>query len=656
MDTKQWLNHLLPCPKELSIDDSIEIEIAHLTIETVGDVTPQVEQAAAELHDLLPQPDETDLPSRDSTFTITLGTPDSQGRLGSVSIDVDFLRACPNAEQAYLIQPVDRGGLAIAALDGRGLYYGASTLRQLLNVSRSAERILVPLLHVRDWPDLSERGLWNFPDEQNWIPWMADMKLNFGKMVATQLAPIQRGQPNSATIDRDLMLESRRRGFNYSPFILHLNFLHGYGLYQAYPELAGRGDSALTGRYFAHKEGNQHRAPCASQPVLVDILREWMESIAAQDGLDISCWLSERPGQCACEACTAEGQFVLEARAFVRAWERARQTYPDLEIRIFLSTTTLERDWRVLAELPPEVKIERACAMGLERVTHTPRDLFANPLYDRYARQGRWIASYDVPVAVNGDVDTPEFKLPQRRPPRARLRKQMHERDYQGAYGMIAWAHFARETDGFNIAALAEWSWNRHGRTTRQLAVAWATRIGLQNPEVFADWSEIIGPIAFDVYDSDFPVAYSQNRMIELVHQRQRPYLGEGLFRYYATPEAFSEKRARLAQAAQHTVDLPEVYALETTILSSYIDLAENIWHIADWVAIKELADVEEQQVLGEYVTALKASGARNTDAIRAWRLHLGPEPWHQRVYDAIGGTERTVHEIARFVEERYAY
>ncbi len=106
MNAEQWLNHLLPCPKELSIDDSIEIDPSHLVIETLGDANPLVEQAATELHDLLPQPDETDHPSRDSTFTIMLGTPDSQGRLGSVSIDVDFLRACPNAEQAYLIQPV----------------------------------------------------------------------------------------------------------------------------------------------------------------------------------------------------------------------------------------------------------------------------------------------------------------------------------------------------------------------------------------------------------------------------------------------------------------------------------------------------------------------------------------------------------------------
>jgi hypothetical protein len=655
MDTQQWLNHLLPLPKECIIEGSLDVDPAHISIATDIQAGPTAQQAADELRALCSA--QTEPTQGETQFTIVLGIPDAQDRIGPLSVDADFLRSCPNAEQAYTIQPEGDHQLLIAALDERGLYYGACTLRQLLVAGRSAERIAVPRVRIRDWPDLSERGLWNFPDEQHWIPWLADMKLNFGKMASTQLATVRRGQPNSATIDRDLMLESRRRAFNYSPFILHLNFLHGYGLYQAYPELAGRGDSALTGRYVAHKEGNQHRAPCASQPVLVDILCEWMESIAAQDGLDISCWLSERPGQCACDACTAEGQFVLEARAFVRAWQRARQTYPDLQIRMFLSTTTLERDWRVLAELPPEVKIERACAMGLERVTHAPRDLFANPLYDRYARQGHWIASYDVPVGVNGDVDTPEFKLPQHAAHRVHdYLEHMHERGYQGAYGMIAWAHFARETDGFNIAALAEWSWNRRGRTTRQLAVAWATRIGLENPEAFAEWSELVGPIAFDVYDSEFPVAYSQNRMIELVQQRQRPYLGEGLFRYYTTPDAFGEKRIRLEQAAQHAADLPETYELETAILVSYIDLAECIWHIAEWVATKKLEEVEEQRVLAEHVAHLKTSGTRNVDAIRAWRLHLGPEPWHQRVYDAIGGTERTVREIARFVEERYAY
>ncbi|MEC7227067.1 MAG: hypothetical protein VXW00_09375, partial [Candidatus Latescibacterota bacterium] len=116
MDTVEWLSHLLPCPKELSVDDSIEIEPAHLAIEIAGAANPLVEQAAAELRDLLPSQGETARHNR--AFTVTIGIPDAQGRLGSISIDVDFLRLCPNAEQAYLIQPVGRDGLAIAALNG----------------------------------------------------------------------------------------------------------------------------------------------------------------------------------------------------------------------------------------------------------------------------------------------------------------------------------------------------------------------------------------------------------------------------------------------------------------------------------------------------------------------------------------------------------
>lgn len=664
MNNQQWLRHLLPLPHEIAIDDRLELHPAEIAIRLLPDAGPLAEQAAAELHQLFVE--QAGCAPDGDRFTIVLGIPDEQGLVADTSVDVERLQNLPIAptatnarhcDQAYLIQPVGQEQLLIAALDGRGLYYGARTLYQLLAATLSPERVLIPLVHIVDWPDLDERGLWNFPDEAEWIPWLAALKLNYGKMAATQLATVERGKTNRATIEKEAMLTSRRRAFNYSPFILHLNFLHGCGLYRAYPELAGIGDGALTGRYFAHKEGNQHRAPCASQPILVDILTEWMESIAAQDGLDISCWLSERPGQCGCTNCTAQGQFVLEARAFVKAWQRAKQTYPDLEIRLFLSTTTLERDWRVLAELPPEIKIERACAMGLERVPHKPRDLFANPLYDHYAQEGRWIASYDVPIGINGDVDTPEFKLPERSAHRILdYVGQLHQRGYQGAYGMIAWGAFAREINGFNIAALAEWSWNRNGRDTREFAVAWATREGFANPDRLAEWAELTGPIAFDVFDSDFPVSYAQDQLLDMVRQRQRPFLGEGPFRYYETPEAFAEKKARCAQALAIARDLPAVFALETTVLGAYINLAYCTWQLAELLATSDLADIADQQIMQEFLAALQQAGEENVQAIRAWRGHLGPEPWHHRVHDALKGTERTVGEIVRFIEERYVY
>lgn len=648
MNDQQWLRHLLPLPREIVITDRVELDPSDLGIRTDDNAGPLAAQAVADLRQLFT--DGANCMLDGNHFTLTLALADGP-------IDTSRLQALPNKEQAYLIQPIDQDQLVIAALDGRGLYYGARTLHQLLAATLTPESVTVPLVTIADWPDFDERGLWNFPYETEWIPWLASLKLNFGKMASTQLTPVERGKPNSATIDRDALLAAADRAFNYSPYILHLNFLHDCNLYRAYPELAGHGDSALTGRYFAHKEGNQHRAPCASQPVLVDILSEWMESIASQGGLDISCWLSERPGQCSCQDCTAIGQFVLEARAFVAAWQRARQKYAALEIRLFLSTTTLQRDWRVLAETPPEIKIERCCALGLERVRHHPRDLFANPLFDAHARDGRWIASYDAPIGVNGDVDTPEFKIPERSAQRIYdYVQQMRRRGYQGVYGMIAWGTLARETNGFNIAALAEWTWNGDGRDSREFAATWAVREGMANPEAFADWAELMGPIEFDVFDSDFPLCYSQDLALDMIRQRQRPYLGEGMFRYYPTPDAFAEKRALCRSALALAEDLPADCVHETTVVDSYIDLAHNIWRIAEFMATRDLREVQDQENLRSHLAALRIAGEANTLAIRTWRADLGPEPWHYRVHDALKSTERTVHEIGRFVDERYLF
>ena len=152
-------------------------------------------------------------------------------------------------------------------------------------------------------------------------------------------------------------------------FQVHLNFLDGGGLYRAYPELAGIGDGALAGRYFAHKTGAQHRCPDASNPLLVTLLAEWMEEICTHfrpGGVnEICCWLTERPAEDGRPSTAAVGQFVLEARAFVAAWERARLSYPELTIRLFLSTTSEQRDDVVLAEAPPEVKVVRIDVAGL---------------------------------------------------------------------------------------------------------------------------------------------------------------------------------------------------------------------------------------------------------------------------------------------------
>ncbi len=646
---EQWKRYLLPLPHEITFEGDVECRPEGVSV-VARPGAGAIEKHAAAMLERLCATAAGGKPVG-GAFEIAIGVVDS-------GPDAERLQGLPNCGQAYTIRPEGQQRLVLAALSEPGISYAAQTLRQLLEPMRAPDNIRIPLVSVTDWPDMDERGMWNFPPPEEWIPWMASMKLNYGKMDATELSTVVRGKPNSARIDTALMEEARLLGFHYVPLITHLNFLHDRGLYRAYPELAGKGDGALAGRYFAHKEGNQHRAPCASNPLLVDILAEWMADIASQGAPEVGCWLSERPAQCECDDCTAHGQFVLESRAFVKAWKRIRPRYPGFNIRVFLSTTTSERDYRVVAELPPEVKIERACATEMERVMNLPRDLTANPLLDYHASQGRWIASYDVPITANGRVETPEFKVPQ--PSAHRIRDyvgQLVRRQYSGAYGMMAWVPLGKETCGFNVAALAEYSWNLNGRSVKEFAIAWATREGDADAEAFGEWSERIGPVAFDVYDSDFPICYSWGKAVEMIRRKQRPYLGEGMFRYYERAEAFEEKvdTCRRAMEIASEFERPDCVN-ETRVVMTYVELARCIYHVAEQVATRELADPDVQAQLDAALDSLERAGGANVAAIRKWRAALGPEPWHFRVHDAIRGTEMTVSEITRFLRERYIH
>ena len=651
-EQKQWVRHLLPLPHEITLRGKIILAPSDIGITVRSGATDIERNAADELRALFKE--KTGIDPVGKRFEIRIGVLDP----ALDSRTVERLKKLPNSAQAYVIRPEGDRRLVLSALDGRGVYYAARTLSQLLEAGMTLKEVTVPLAEVVDWPDFDERGLWNFAYPEVWIPWMASMKLNYAKMVNTRLQPIERDKPNHATIDRDLMMKARLMSFNYLPFILHLNFLHDYGLFRAYPELAGKGDGALSGRYFAHKAGNQHRVPCASNPMLTKILAEWMADIASQGADDVSCWLSERPAQCGCVQCTATGQFVLESRAFVAAWRETRKKYPNFKIRMFISTTDDDRYHKVLAELPPEVKIERACHANLDRVRRLPRDILRNPLFDSYASEGRWIYTYDAPVSANGLVETPEFKVPQRSAHRMRaFVRQMAERKWSGVYGMLPWGELGREINGFDISALAEWSWNLNGRSEREFAEAWAVRNGFSDPDAVGEWSDLMGPVEADVYDSDFPTCYSWGKAVSMVEKRERPFLGEGMFRYYSSPEDFDrkaescQKALEIARKAGYT-DL----SAESRVVLSYVRLARQVYLAEEQASTMNIENLDNQQAIRRTLEDLKQAGAENMAAIHDWRAGLGPEPWHQRVYDAMKAADATVQGISQILKDKYLY
>jgi hypothetical protein len=568
------------------------------------------------------------------------------------------LRSVANRDQAYALDVDETGLVTIHALSEPGLFYGGMTLLQLLEAGRDeAGTIRLPLVTIRDWPAMEERGVWNHSFPEEWIPWMSSMKLNYSNMWTVTLQKFERGVRNRATIETDLMKRASLRGFRYIPQILHLNFLDRYGLFSAYPELAGIGPDALAGRYFAHKKGSMNRVPYAGHPLMVEILRDWMLDLAEQGSTEVVCWLTERPAEDGRVETRDAGQFVLEGRAFVQAWDQAREQYPELEIRLFLSTTETVRNYRVIHEAPENVKIVRACAVPLERVTRLPRDLYANPLLDSYAAEGRWVGSYDVPLNANGKVETPEFKLPHRSPHRIRFFVQnLLDRGYRSASGMMAWSNHSREICSMNIAALAEWSWNPEGRDEIAFARAWARKNGL-DPDAVADWTRIMGPIEWDVYDSGFPEKYAWDEARKFIEEEKWPYLGEGLFRYYTTPESFDEKLASVREAKEIAERIPDPsFKNETRIIETYILMDQALLKIARSVALGGLEDLERQSEMREHLRELGEACEQNVLAIEAWRTAYGEGEWHNRVHDAIAATKRVAEDVTDLVRHRYLY
>ncbi len=172
-----WLRHLIPLPHEIAITEKITLDPKGVSI-TVRSNSGEIErQAAVELRELFKEKT-GDIPSG-KIFEILIGVTDSQGKIEGISVrNVTRLNELSNNDQAYIIQPDGKNKLILTGLNEKGVYYAVRTLYQLLEPFISEESISIPLAEVIDWPDMEERGLWNFPNPPEWIPWLASLKLN----------------------------------------------------------------------------------------------------------------------------------------------------------------------------------------------------------------------------------------------------------------------------------------------------------------------------------------------------------------------------------------------------------------------------------------------------------------------------------------------
>ena len=614
---------MIPLPKQICIESKVELPAREVRLRLRRDAGDVEKNAAAVLTDLFKRKANTDLTQ--GSFEILIGVCDRRGVIEDQAVpDASELSRLPNWPQAYVARAPAPDRLVLTALDERGVFYAALTLRQLLENRFSDGKVTIPLMRVLDWPDLAERGEWggNVVDE---IRWMAEHKMNLVEAhVDLKVTPDGRGL---AKTNAERVELGRLHALKLVPIITHLDQLESTGIYKVFPHLRGKGNSAQ------HKSFPEEVAPCFSQPKFTDVLADWMCALADQKGVsDVCVWLTEEPLQCECPDCRKVGQYVLEARAIVKAWRAARRTYPKLGLRVLLTQGSYPTNDKVIAEIPQDAGVTYYHG---GRTYNSSRDPMIGALLEDFAAGGRWLGCYPQLTASWRIVcpwSGPQF-----------IKHRMTEFVEKKLQCLCGYATPSNRAYDFNITASAEWSWNARGRSEREFAAAWATRRGLRDPDAAAEWAVLLGPVGWDVYGSGIPYPHFFGHVAEMVSKHWTPKLGEGMFRYFPTVEHIDKDltACRTAMEIAQRLDAPLLIS-ETRVIQGYVEMVKEIYGIARALSAKTPPTASEKLELAKAATRLADACTQTTTGLRQWERAIGHAFWKDRYHDTLNVTEQT--------------
>lgn len=630
---QEWLRWVIPLPKEVDVKQQLTLPATDICLRVRDDATAVEQQAFRKLQAVLLRRAGVD-GTRGEAFNVLLGVIDAEGRIGDVMVpDASRLRELPNNDQAYLIRPVGDNRLVLAALSPAGVYYAALTLSGLLEGKARGKDVTLPLGAVTDWPDMAERGEWGCSSARD-IEWLAERKMNL-----VEFHTVHRVEPDgtiTTAINHSYLRRGHLNAVKMVPIISHLNSIGRRGAYAAYPELRGKGPRAT---YKGHHENLI--APCASNPKLHEIMARWMLGYAEYDSVrDISCWLGELRQRCECEECAKVGQFALEARAFVKAWQIARKTIPDLRIRVLLTQGSYATNDKVLAEIPPEVGVTYYDG---GKTYDSSKDPMIYPLLEEYAAKGRWLGCYPQ-LTPSWRIVSP-WSCPQF------IKNRMTEFVDKKLVSLGGYVVPDNHLFDFNVTAAAEWSWNAYGRDEHEFALAWATRNRLAHPETVADWAVMLGPVSWDIYGARLVERYffRPSSVEAMLAARTEPVFGQGMFRYIPdwdhlrTNLATARHALRLAEQAGSSAMLGETRAIVT-----YYEMLDSLCRMCTFVAERTKFGPAERQELQKELNLFTLVGGRNIEALCDWERAVRVGAGRGRFREGRQATEDTVRAVAR--------
>jgi len=473
--TDDWAIKLIPLPKQIKVTESHMLSSDEITLTIPKNDDVRIAKAAEIL-----QP----FASGSAGFEIKLAL--TSDRKNCPKKLRKALARVKNKDQSYAIEPISKWGkykgLMLAANEPVGLLYAARTLHQLL-ASTSGGQVEIPKVSILDWPDLEERGEWgwNLPHDRYSI---AELKMNEIE-IHSYLGFNDDGSP-SASLDKHFLEESQRIGIKVVPIIKHLEQLGKTGMFKYHPEVAAvfEPGKELPSDYLP--------AVCFSNPKSLELIADWMRQLLDYPEVDdINAWLAETPAPCFCDQCRGRNTYELQTESLIKAFDEAKKGHPGSYMRILLSQASYNDNDKVLAAATPETRITYYSGQTTYDSSHEP---MIYPLLEKYARSGGWLGVY--PQLTNSWRTMFPFSGSHF------IRARMNEFVDKGLQSLSGYATPANCYYDFNIAATAEWGWNSKGRTERQFAEAYATRIGIKQPKVYAEWADIIGQVGWNLAGS----------------------------------------------------------------------------------------------------------------------------------------------------------
>jgi hypothetical protein len=647
------VRYTVPLPKEIRIQGVFLAESADCHLLLPKSDHPIVEQIAKEFRDQFAEHFKTELKIiREVTpgfqAVLICGKGDPQGLLLSEE-DLLSLRKLPVSRDGYLIRTVEHGakppnhfGVVLAGVEPAGLFYASKTFLQLIRglVSSQEEKsaLVLPVVEIFDWPDLQERGLWGAYALEE-LGWLGERKMNLVETHATRLTlgPDGRGV---AELDPALVERARRQAIKLVPIITHLDQLRRTGIFEAYPHLLGKGDPK---KWPSWVDG----PVCWAEQDAQRVLSDWVLSLARTDyGDAVTVWLSEAAVQCGCDTCIKENQYIMETRAAVAAWNEAKKIKPSLELRILLTQGSYPVNDKILAEVPPDVRIIYYDGGRTYTSSHQP---MIEPRLEDFVKRGGWLgvcpqltASWRIVSPFSGA----QFI-------HGRL-AEFITKHLQCLYGYATPS--IRYWD-FNVEAAAEWSWNVHGRSTHEFAVSWAVRQNIAQPELVGQWSEILGPVSWDIYACGIPYPWFFGSLTQQVQSRRIIRPGEGRLAEIASPEQLLHdlEQAKKALEIAEQIGHPKLLA-ESEVILAYMQVLSALPELSLLLqkakGVEKLAEADREK-LKELQNQLAI--ARNTlkDALWRWARHCDPQVERRpppRFLDTVEVCENTVKSLVETV------